>query len=505
MAVPAALAANLPQNQTEPDGVITQAWQVEEWHKCATSFPYFADRYGYLIDPMRGRLRYRLYPFQKGLGRVFQSKRYTLVNKGRQMGVSWLAMAYAIWLANFHPHKSVLIISIKNTVAKDLLDRARYVYMSLPPWLRSPVVNGKQGDFGTLSLMVFANGSRIESIPTSREAARSKSLSLLIVDEAAFIRWIDEIWGSAQQTLATGGQAIVISTPNGVGNWFHGEVVKSSEAAARDRLDLAPFFYARVYWHDHPERDAAWYEDQRRRLSPLLLAQEVDGDFISSGTPVFDSVALREIGHFVPQHVPLSVQGAQGELVIFQPPRAGVRYVIGADTSSGEAKSAQAAVVQEEATGRQVAEFRGFVGPDAYSDTLAKLGMWYNTALLAPEINNTGNWVVACLQNVQCYPNLYHRHDPITGEQKGPGFATTPGPRGTRAQIITNLEVNIRSGDSGIVSARLLNECMTFVWDKGTAVHAPGCTDDLVMAKAIADFVGGRRAESPRDLPIKAA
>ena len=48
-----------------------------------------------------------------------------------------------------------------------------------------------------------------------------KQYPLLIIDEAAFIDNIGEIWASAQQTLATGGGCIALSTPYGTGNWFH--------------------------------------------------------------------------------------------------------------------------------------------------------------------------------------------------------------------------------------------------------------------------------------------
>ena len=69
--------------------------------------------------------------------------------------------------------------------------------------------------------LYLRNGSQIKAIASNESAGRSESLSLLILDEAAFIDKIDTIWTAAQQTLATGGKCIAISTPNGVGNWFH--------------------------------------------------------------------------------------------------------------------------------------------------------------------------------------------------------------------------------------------------------------------------------------------
>jgi len=88
------------------------------------------------------------------------------------------------------------------------------------------------------------NGSQIKAVSSSGTAGRSAALSMLIIDEAAFIDNIDEIWTSAQSTLSTGGKAIVLSTPNGVGNFFHRTWV---EADAKKNK----FHTIKLPWHDH--------------------------------------------------------------------------------------------------------------------------------------------------------------------------------------------------------------------------------------------------------------
>lgn len=62
--------------------------------------------------------------------------------------------------------------------------------------------NGRAGEFGSASMIEFDNGSFIESIPTSSEAGRSESLSLLVIDEAAIVRWAAQIWAAAFPTLS---------------------------------------------------------------------------------------------------------------------------------------------------------------------------------------------------------------------------------------------------------------------------------------------------------------
>ena len=50
---------------------------------------------------------------------------------------------------------------------------------------------------------------------------------------------------AAQQTLATGGQCMALSTPNGIGNWFHqtwekAETGENSFVPVRLTLDSSP-------------------------------------------------------------------------------------------------------------------------------------------------------------------------------------------------------------------------------------------------------------------------
>jgi phage FluMu gp28-like protein len=67
----------------------------------------------------------------------------------------------------------------------------------------------------------LTNGSQVKAGTTSGDAGRSEALSLLIIDEAAFVDGLEELWTGLYPTLSTGGRCIALSTPNGVGNWFH--------------------------------------------------------------------------------------------------------------------------------------------------------------------------------------------------------------------------------------------------------------------------------------------
>lgn len=176
---------------------------------------FFFSTFAHVIHPVRGKTRFLLYPYQKAVLYNFLKERFNIILKFRQAGITELISLYCLWLAMYHPNKKINIISIKDIVAKKVLKKIKYMYKNLPEHLKVPVINGRTGELGTSSVIEFVNGSFIESIPTSEEAGRSESLSLLVIDEAAIVRWASAIWAASFPTLSTGGSAIVNSCITG--------------------------------------------------------------------------------------------------------------------------------------------------------------------------------------------------------------------------------------------------------------------------------------------------
>ena len=176
---------------------------------------FFFSLFCYVIHPVRGKVRFDLYPFQKSVLYNFIAQRFNIILKFRQAGITELISMYCLWLAMYHPNKKINIISIKDTTAKKVLKKIKFMYKNLPWYLQTPIINGRAGEYGSASMIEFDNGSFIESIPTSSEAGRSESLSLLVIDEAAVVRWAAQIWAAAFPTLSTGGAAIVNSCITG--------------------------------------------------------------------------------------------------------------------------------------------------------------------------------------------------------------------------------------------------------------------------------------------------
>ena len=163
----------------------------------------------------------------------------------------------------FNSDYNVLVIATKQDVAKNLVTKVRVMHELLPGWLK-----GGSLEDNKLSLRLH-NGSQIKAIASSPDAGRSEALSLLIFDEAAFIDDIDEIWVAAQSTLSTGGACIALSTPNGVGNWFHKMWVEGESGANG-------FNCINLHWTVHPERNQQWRDEQTRILGAKGASQECD-------------------------------------------------------------------------------------------------------------------------------------------------------------------------------------------------------------------------------------
>lgn len=202
--------------------------------------PFFFSTFCYVINPVLGMVKFLLYPFQKAVLYQFMLNRFNIILKFRQAGITELISMYCLWLAMYHPNKKINIISIKDTVAKKVLKKIKFMYKNLPSYIQEPIINGRTGEFGSVSTIEFANGSIIESIPTSDQAGRSESLSLLVIDEAAIVRWASTIWASAFPTLSCiSGSYEILLTKNPYRKNIEGNK-KGLQAFLKPIKELAP-------------------------------------------------------------------------------------------------------------------------------------------------------------------------------------------------------------------------------------------------------------------------
>jgi hypothetical protein len=459
---------------------------ADEYKKCATDPVHFMKKYCIIQHPTKGKIYFHLYPFQEDVLRNMQNNRYSVILKSRQLGISTLSAGYALWCMLFKQDFNILVLATTQDVAKNLVTKVRVMHENLPIWLK-----GKSIEDNKLSLR-FKNGSQIKAVSSTGTSGRSEALSLLIIDEAAFIRNIEEIWKSAQQTLATGGGCIALSTPNGTGNWFHQTWVDAESGGQ--------FKPIKLHWTVHPERDESWRIEQTELLGEKGAAQECDCDFISSGHTVIDGPILQWYDQTYIKD-PIERRGFDGNYWIWEYPDYSKNYAVVADVARGDGSDNSAFHVIDVDNLTQVAEYRGKIGTTEYGNMLMSVATDYNNALLVIENANVG-WAVIQVVIDRGYSNLYYsyRQDAYIDENihltKGydlksksdmvPGFSTTSK---TRPLTISKLETYLREKSPVVRSKRLLDELFVFIWNGSRAEAQRGYNDDLVMSFAIALWI----------------
>jgi hypothetical protein len=380
----------------------------------------------------------------------------------------------------FFGDKNILVIATKQEVAKNLVLKVKVMYENLPSWLKLPATEDNK-----LSLRLN-NGSQIKATSSSGDSGRSEALSLLIIDEAAFISNVEEIWISAQQTLATGGGAIILSTPNGTGNFFHKTWVGAEEQTNR-------FNTIRLHWSVHPERNQAWRDKQDELLGPKGAAQECDCDFISSGHTVIDGALLQWYNQTTIQD-PIEKRGIDNNLWIWEVADYSRDYIVVADVARGDGADYSAFHVLDVESMTQVAEYKGQMHTKDYGNLLVNIATEYNDALLVIENANVG-WASIQVALDRNYKNLYYSPkdssvsdvsqqlaryiDLKDTSQMVPGFTMSSR---TRPLVISKLDTYMRERAPVIRSRRLIEELFVFIWNGSRAEAQHGYNDDLVMS-----------------------
>jgi phage terminase large subunit-like protein len=148
-----------------------------EYRKCFQDPVYFMRKYCVIQHPQRGKVNFNLYPYQEDTLRTISVHDYSIILKSRQLGISTLCAAYALWYMMFFSDKNIMVLATKQEVAKNLVTKVRVMYENLPSWLRVTAIEDNK-----LSLRL-KNGSQIKASTTQADSGRSEALSMLIVDE----------------------------------------------------------------------------------------------------------------------------------------------------------------------------------------------------------------------------------------------------------------------------------------------------------------------------------
>ena len=452
----------------------------KEWLKCHEDVEYFIREYCYILHPTKNKIKFSLYGFQSDTLGDFTKFDYNIILKSRQMGCTTLVSCYALWLMLFKPGTIINAISLRQDVAKEICSKLRFSHDALPSFLKAKYVEDNR-----LSI-TFENNSRIIANATTDRGTVSYALSLLIVDEAALIEEMSDLWASSQPSLSHGGKAIVMSTPRGTGNWFHSTWV-GAEAGT------SVFHHRKLPWNLHPEHDEEWRRIEGEKIgNPKEASREYDCNFFTSG----DGLLSPEVLKLYKDGCSEPIEKRYNNLWIWERPIPGNRYWIAADTATNYGQDFSTAEVFNIDTMNQAAEIQCRMSTYDFGNFLVELATEYNMASLVAERNGVGESTCQSIlaknykQFVHCSNDssrIAFTYDVIADDVE-PGFCTTSG---NRFNIIDKLERFFREEKLQINSIRLMSEMETFV-DNGRGMYkamSDKYHDDLVLATAIGIWV----------------
>lgn len=435
---------------------------------------------------------FKLWPAQVGVMWTLMVERLIIILKARQLGISWICCAYALWLCLFQPGKFVLIFSKGQNEANEMLERVRKLYERLPEWLKEATPQLIRSNTTELA---WSNGSRVESLPATKSAGRSLTASLVILDEAAFLLFANELYTALKPTIDAGGQLIILSTANGIGNLFHQLWTRATAGLNKFRTIFLP-------WWSRPGRNAAWYAAQLAEYTdPGMVKQEYPSSateaFLVSGRTRFqpDWIAA-QAAHVRPgiprSQWPEALRSIDG-LTVYQLPRTKQRTIIGADVAEGlEHGDYSTAVVIDATTWEELATLHGHWEPDEYAALLDRLSRAYK-ATIGVERNNHGHAVLATLKTLGARQRI------ALGNDGRLGWLTTVQ---SKPEAIDLLATALRDALAHIHTQATLDELQIYrVLKNGTTGAPEGYNDDRVMAWAIALMLARRPQDDPNDDP----
>jgi len=342
------------------------------------------------------------------------------VEKSRETGVSWCALGVLLWFFLCVPDSPFLIGSRTELLVDKrgdpdtLYAKLDYALSWLPAWMRP------EQERTHLHLRNLRNGSVIDGASTTAEIGRGGRRSAILLDEAAFFENLDEALSATADVTPC---RIFISNPHGEANAFY-----RLRSSGKTKFLTMPWWQdprknKGLYYDEKGKPHSVWYDAEvKRRLTKREVAQELDIDYLTSGSMFFDSDVLArikstdvrlpfEIGELAfeydPEHMRVTPgqfepDGGKRRLRLWcqlhsetrTPPR-DVNYALGCDISAGQGASNSVISIGRVDTGEKVGEF---TCPDTMPHELARvavaLAKWFagqnGHAYIAWESNGPG-------------------------------------------------------------------------------------------------------------------
>ncbi len=496
-----------------------------EYTRCVKDPVYYLNNYGYVFDAKKRKVdKMTCFPYQETCVVKFHKKQNNIILKSRQTGLSVVTAGYVAWRLMFRYDEKILIIANDGAGAVRFLDTVKQFIEHTPDWMKPDSIETENQ-----KKIMFSNNSYAEAKASSPNAGRGDSLTMLILDETAFIKDADAIWMGAGMALsATGGKCIMISTPNGTGNLYYKTWVDAVGNANK-------FDGTMVHWTENPNSSvdlewkisptgekvpwSPWYEDQCKRLNwdSVKIAQELDLSFEGSKRLAVDPQLVAKYhakvmaDHGVEGYIRFDYMEKENpiefakfvtevtNMTIFKKPEDGRQYIIGCDVARGDGQDFSTIQVLDVDTLEQVAEYREKVSPDLFPFVINYIAKMYNMAYVVIEANSFGLGVCFDIRDKFKYPRnrLYfsknikdihvrHYSYKVNEGTEIPGFQTS---RKNRVLLIKSIIEHMRESSLILHSKRLMAEFQTFVMNGDKPEHEPGFNDDLILALGLALYI----------------
>jgi len=510
-----------------------------EYAKCVNDTPYALKTYLQTYDNTQSQyVPLELFNDQVTLVNDYDTCEENIALKYRQAGVSTVTSAWAskrLMFANKKKPEKILIIANKMDTAVEMANKVRAFVDQWPKWLGV----GFSAEKNSQRHFKLTNGCEVKAVATSKDALRGYTPTILIFDEAAYINADEDFWSACMASLSTGGKVIVISTPNGFDQIYYSiysEAIKGRNDFKITEMywfrdpryskdlklikcdDIVHYMLNRADYKDEEiiidysnikvsDRDfqeikekvengykaySSWFEAMAKKLKfdKRKISQELECNFLGSGDNVIPAETMKKIKEKHIKEPENKFMG--GALWQWREPIVGHRYIMGVDVSRGDSEDFSTLSVIDFDDREQVLEYIGKVPPDILAEIAFKWATMYN-AFIVTDI--TGGMGVSTSRKLQelGYKNLYvdgvnpadkWKWDP-KNQDKIPGINFNS----KRVLIIQSFEEALRF-DFSLKSQRLFNELNTFVYVNGRPDHQKGQHDDLIMAFAIAIYVG---------------
>lgn len=443
---------------------------MNEYIKCSEDIVYFAEKYFFITNIDTGRHKIKLWPFQKRILKAFinppDNKRHICLLSSRQIGKTTISRIFIIHYILFNPDKNVAILADREKTALKILREIKEAYKELPLWIQQGVI--PPDGWNALSIKL-ENGTNVVASSTASTAVRGEAISLLYLDEFAFVpkNTADEFMASVYPTISSGktSKIIIVSTPNGLNHFYH--IYRN---AIRNENN---FKAIKIRWDEIPGRDEAWKDSVIRDIGIQKWQQEFGAKFLGSSNTLIDGDLLERVE--IKQPIDMKWNGL---MLIYEHPKPDGFYILGIDTSKGTGRDysvVQVLKIESEFDIKQVAMYRcNKIMPYDFAQICIEISKYYNEAYMMIENNDIG----ASCADVIWYTFEYDKI--LNCDPKGIGVRAT-----RKSKLAGNMLLKryMENGWLEISDTQTLNELSRYeevTPDVFSAKH--GETDDCVMS-----------------------